>query len=312
MWEPRAGWERLPGAGPSTVGVWRATEDGKPVVVKRLRSPGPHDPLELAEPRHPAYWRRAADVALAGIVQSSPGLRGPALVSAEEDHEGITLVQGWVPQTDNPGLFLARALGRFAGADPPGVPWAARDQLERRLDQVARRGGWSTLARTPVADWADHLWRHRASYLERLGRLPQVPQHGDPVPANLLGRDGEDVVAVDWATYGSGPVGGDLGYLSLSAREEFEPLVTAYLDGLSRDGTAHDADEVRFGARAVAAYTVLTRADWALSRVASGEGALAAKFRHPSVAPYLRDLQRHLEQLEALVTGPRTPGTRRP
>lgn len=303
MWEPRAGWERLLGAGPSTVGVWRATEGGEPVVVKRLRSPGPHDPLELSDPRHPAYWRRAADVALSGLVDRTPGLRGPSLVDAEEDDEGLTLVLAWVPQVDNPGLFLARGLGRFAGSGLPDTPWATRDQLERRLDQVARRGGWGTLARTPVADWADHLWRHRDSYLARLARLPQVPQHGDPVPGNLLGRQGEDVVAVDWATYGNGPLGGDLGYLSLSTREELGPLVTAYRDGLAHQGTEHDPEDVLFGARVVAAYTVLTRADWALGRVVPGEGALAAKFRHPSVAPYLRDLQRQLEHLEALVTG---------
>ena len=64
-----------------------------------------------------------------------------------------------------------------------------------------------------------------------------MPQHGDPVPANLPGRDGDDVVAVDWATLGHGPVGADLGYHALSAREEFEPLLDAYLMGLP-DGLA--------------------------------------------------------------------------
>jgi hypothetical protein len=35
--------------------------------------------------------------------------------------------------------------------------------------------------------------------------------------------------------------------------------------------------------------------------VAGGEGALAAKYRHPSVAPYLRALQRQFPLIEALL-----------
>jgi hypothetical protein len=177
---------------------------------------------------------------------------------------------------------------------------------------VERRGGWTTLARTTAADVAAHLWSRREVVLARLEALPQVPQHGDPVPTNLIGRaqagegtddvlDGrpDDVVAVDWSAYGRGPVGADLGYLSLSAREDFAPLLEAYVGGLPAGlATAEEAGE---GARAMAVYTVLTRADWALARVADGEGALAGKYRHPSVAPYLLAMQRQLPQIETLV-----------
>ena len=40
---------------------------------------------------------------------------------------------------------------------------------------------------------------------------------------------------------------------------------------------------------------------WALARVAEGDGALAGKFRHPSVAPYIRAMQRQVTQIEALL-----------
>ena len=73
-----------------------------------------------------------------------------------------------------------------------------------------------------------------------------------------------------------------------SAREAPEPLLDAYLLGLRRRRRVATAEEVRLGARVVAAYTAVSRAEWALARVAGGEGALAGKFRHPSVAPYLR------------------------
>jgi hypothetical protein len=106
-------------------------------------------------------------------------------------------------------------------------------------------------------------------------------------------------VAIDWSTVGTGPVGGDLGYFALSAREAFEPLVEAYLGDLPAGAASRD--EVELGARVTAVFTVLTRAEWALARVAHGEGALAGKYRHPSVAPYLRALQRQFPQIEALL-----------
>jgi Ser/Thr protein kinase RdoA (MazF antagonist) len=218
-----------------------------------------------------------------------------------EDVEGITITEDWVEDAAVNGLFAAHALGRFAGTPVPDVPWLARDQLRDRLRRTERRGGWPTLGRTTVADVAEHLWARRETHLARLDALPQVLQHGDPTPANLPGREGDDVVAIDWSCLGTGPVGGDLGYYLLSAREGFDPLLEAYLMGLP-DGLA-TAEEVALGARVVAVYTALSRAEWALSRVAKGEGALAGKFRHPAVAPHLRALQRQFPLIEVLMAG---------
>lgn len=304
MWQPAPGWQPLPGgASVSTVGVWAAVEGGRDVVVKRLARPGPDDPPELADPRSSAWWRRPAEVGLAGSVLASPGLRGPALVRCEEDDDGLVLVHERAGGSAAvPGLFVAACLGRFAGAELDDPGWLARGQLRERLARVERRGGWRSLARTTVADVADHLWRRRASMLARLDALPQVAQHGDPVPGNLVGVDPEDrscCVAVDWATLGTGPVGADLGYWSLSSRESFEPLLEAYVDALPA-GLA-DSDDAAYAARVTAVLTVLTRADWALSRVAEGEGALAGKYTHPAVAPHLRAMQRQFPQLEALL-----------
>ncbi|MFZ2501672.1 MAG: phosphotransferase [Nocardioides sp.] len=300
MWQPDPAWTALPGGmGPSTVGVWSAVEGGREVVVKRLEAPAAHDPAELSHPRHFAYWRRASDVALSGIVVDTPGLRAAGLVRAEEDAEGITLVQELVRPTPSNGLFVARALGRFGGVALPPEPWLARSQLRDRIARVARRGGWTTLSRTPVADLAHRLWERREVLLAELDALPQVSQHGDPVPANLPGCLGDDLVAIDWSTLGSGAVGADVGYFALSAKEEFDTLIDAYVDGLP-PGLA-TVDQARSGAQITAVYTVLSRADWALARIAGGEGALAGKFRHPSVAPYLRAMQRQFPQISALL-----------
>jgi hypothetical protein len=302
MWQPEPGWLALPGsAGASTVGVWRTVLGDQPVVVKRLAAPLEHDPAELSNPRHFAYWRRAADVVTSEMVADAPGVRPPRLTAVEEDEEGITLTQEWVEDASLSGLFIAHALGRFAGAHLAPAPWLARNLLRDRMERVERRGGWTTLARTTVADVADHLWSRRAELLAAADALVQVPQHGDPVPANLPGRDADDLIAVDWGTLGTGPVGADLGYYALAAREELEPLLDAYLMGLP-DGLA-TRGEATLGARITAVFTVLNRAEWALARVAGGEGALAGKYRHPSVAPHLRALQRQFPHIEALIEG---------
>jgi aminoglycoside phosphotransferase (APT) family kinase protein len=207
------------------------------------------------------------------------------------------------------GLFLAHALGRFAAADLGERPWLAHHLLRSRLARVARRRGWPTLARTGAADLADSLWTRREHFLQKYEGLPQVAHHGDVATGNLRGRDGDVVVAIDWQSLGIGPIGTDLGLLMASAREAPEPLFDAYLLGLadadpgSTASTAPvpTADDVRLGARIVAAYTAVSRAEWALARVSGGEGALASKFRHPSVAPYLRALERVAEEIDTLL-----------
>ncbi len=111
----------------------------------------------------------------------------------------------------------------------------------------------------------------------------QVPQHGDATPTNLLGREGDDVLAIDWATLGTGPVGADLGYYALAAREDLEPLLDAYLLGMP-DGLA-TAEEVTLGARVTAVFTVLNRAEWALARAADRRGRAGRQVPAPSGRP---------------------------
>lgn len=299
MWQPEPGWHPMRGGtGTSTVGLWRASIGDRAVVVKRLAVPDRRDPPELSDPRHFAYWRREADVASFRLLDGAPGV---ALAATEviEDAEGITLITDWVEDAANSGLFVAHALGRFAGADLAHVRWLARNQLRDRLARVDRHGGWPTLERTTVADVAEALWRRRSTFLDELDALPQVARHGDPTPTNLPGRDGDLLVALDWACLGYGAAGADLGLYLLPAREEFEPLLDAYLLGLPA-GLA-TREQVARAARITAVYTALTRAEWALARVAGGEGPLVAKFRHPAVAPHLRALQRQFPAIEALL-----------
>jgi hypothetical protein len=293
-WQPEPGWVPVPG-GPASTGVWLADLPQRRVVVKRLTSPEPDD-TEALRPRSASYWRREAEVAVSGLLDGAIGLRAAQVLRVEEDDAGITIWSARVADAQSNGLFLAHALGSFATVAVDERPWLARNVLAGRLARFESRGGWPTLARTTVADVADRLWRRRGHHLATLDALPQVLTHGDATPRNLLGRDGDDVVAVDWSTLGTGAVGTDLGYLALSAREDLEALLSAYADRWGRS-----PEEARAGATVTAGYTALCRAEWALARVAAGPGALAGKYRHPAVAPYLRSLQRLFPQLEALL-----------
>lgn len=303
MWEPDPSWTRLrSGGGGSTVGLWSAEADGRRWVVKRLAPPD--DPV-LHDPRHAGYWRREAEVAMHADRFAGPGLVLPAVRRVDEDAGGVTIWFEDVPGPPPTALFAARALGAFAAGPPPDLPWASRSLLAGRLSMAEVRGGWPTLRRTTLADVSEALWSRRGHWLDRLAAGRQGPVHGDVTPGNLLGSRGEDVVAVDWQCFGAGPVGADLGYYALSCREDFDVLLDAFLDGVATvddsPPTASAREEVVAAARVTAVYTALSRAEWVLSVAARGEGALAGKYRHPSVAPHLRTLQQQLPRIEALL-----------
>lgn len=300
MWRPDPAWERIPGGRSSlTIGLWRVEDDSGSWIVKRVAAPGPDDPVELEIPAHPGYWRRELEVAR--WEATTRGLVRPGTARVETDGGGFTLWTPVVEPRPTPALMIARCLGRFAGTGLPDEPWISRQLLSQRIHLAEVRGGWPTLARTALADLADLLWRRRTGMLQRYDALPQHAAHGDVVPRNLVAARDDDVVAVDWGQLGLAPAGADLGYFALSSRIDLDVLLEAHARGLAEAGVDADPDDVRFAARVMLVYTVVAQAEWALARVATGEGALAGKLRHPAVAPYLRALERALPHLEALI-----------
>ncbi|HZX07400.1 aminoglycoside phosphotransferase family protein [Kribbella sp.] len=246
-WQPSPDWTPLTaGTGQATGGVWRTPSAE---VVKRL-VPG------VTDPRHHAYWERQALVAESGVVACTPGLRAPACTGVQRDADGITLRMAYTPPYDWSPEALAAALGRFAASSVAEPAWGARDVLRDRLRTVERRGGWAALGGLSTPAIAE-LWRRREAALDVLDALPRVPTHGDAHPVNLLGRDGDEVVAIDWEQFGLGPAGFDLGYLLLGT--------DAPLDAVVEDGAA------RCGAVLVAAYTGVSRAAWALGQPEPGD-----------------------------------------
>ena len=118
-------------------------------------------------------------------------------------------------------------------------------------------------------------------------------------PANLPGRDGDDVVAIDWGDLGTGPVGHDLGLWALTVREDFEPLLAAYADGPARPRAG---DAAAPGARITAVYTALSRARLGAAPGRRRRGRAGGEVPPPERrAVRQRRMQRQATQIEALL-----------
>jgi hypothetical protein len=236
------------------------------MVAKRL-VPG------VEWPGHYAYWRRQAEVAGSGVVEETIGLRAPRCVKVDSDPGGVTVWSAAVSAVSIEPVELARALGRFGLNEFEPAEWFARRILRDRLSGDERAAGWARLVledRLPAGLRRDCgvLWERRYELMDALDRLPQQVVHGDAHPVNLLGRDGDEVVAVDWEQFGVGPLGFDLGYLVVSTEAAIDGLLTEYQSG-SRSRWPSEA--VRRGAVLTAAITVVARAAWSLSQDERGD-----------------------------------------
>ena len=214
IWSPEPGWSRSAGGGPSTVGVWR-TVGGRRGRGQAAGAPSEHDPPELSDPRHFAYWRRAADVVTSGVVLQTPGLRAPRAArrgGRGRHHGGTPRVEDEHAQGLSP---RARSGGSRVPRSRPARAWREISS-EGAAGPGEHRGGWPTLAWTTVADVADHLGHRREAQAARLHPRPEAaarrPGAGEPP-----GRVADDVVAIDWCTLGWGR------WVPTSATSHFNP-----------------------------------------------------------------------------------------
>src|SRR5690348_11935661 len=294
MWQPEPGWVEVSGGhGPSTLGVWRVD---KSWIVKRISAPGVDDPPELHRAESPRFWRREAEFALAGMPLK--GVAAPDVHRLDEDDEGYALWSSAHDRTLVEPTRVAQAFAELAMTEAEPAAWHAVDHLREKVAQAEAHDGWPTLARTTIADLADALWSRRRSVLDRLEAMPRVLSHGDAVQANVLCVHGGHTIMIDWGSFGWSAPGEDLGLYALSAGCDLDRMVWHYTETGSDLASYED---VLWAAQVVIAFTVVGRAEWVLARVAPGEGALANKYRHPAVAPYLRALQNQIPTIEAVL-----------
>ena len=246
------------------------------VVLKILTAPA-----DQTSASGVGYWKRELLLAQSALLANLPGpVSAPRFYRVSEE-DGL----GWIwmehiqatsgqPWTQNEYAFAARQLGQwngtYLGGTPlPDAPWLSKDHY---------RGWVAGYERGVEAGWGNPLFRRRLSsaaqsrylalsadrerFFSALDGLPQVFCHFDFGRRNLFVRQGlnyrPELVVIDWALCGNGPMGGDLcALVGMSALHlEYDPAtapqmaataVEAYLAGLRDAGWTGAPDLVRLG-----------------------------------------------------------------
>ncbi len=284
------------GRGAATAGLFRlagtAHDGGQRLawsLILKVLSPAPPASEDVS---HPLYWRREALAFGSGLLADLPGYLRAVRCYAVVDQPGGSCWLWLEDAQDTYGYAwplaayrrAANALGQFNGAylaqrGLPDHPWLARDTSPRGVlnayawvrDLAADPAVWRS---PPVADAFPRvlagrllrLWDERARLLAVVEAMPYTLCHGDAWRGNLFasrpaGPAGQ-LVAIDWAYVGRGPVGADAGDLlapgfglcavqadRLAAVER--AVCEGYLAGLRRAGWDGDPAQVR---RAVIAF----------------------------------------------------------
>ena len=257
--------------------------DGGTLVHKRLQKPVPAaTPTDgwaaSRDRRHWNYWRREAEAYRHDALRSSlagTGLGMPA-ADIEEDPYGVDLWLEDVAGTSGMEFTLAdhaavaAGLGRRQAAGPLVTPWTSERFLraystsrpvpwqvlddDAAWDQPLIRSAWPAGLRT---GWA-RLIAHRTQLLAVMEHLPRTRSHLDVWVANEVRRPGGEVVLLDWAFFGDGAVGEDLGnHVPDAVFDLFWPAqelpaldaacFEAYVSGLREAGWRGDERQVRLG-----------------------------------------------------------------
>jgi hypothetical protein len=215
-------------------GLWLFSGDGYDgersgtwsVVLKILQRPEKEAPLSDLW-----YWKRELLWMQSGLMQRLPGpVKGPRFYRGEETPDGAWLWQEYVenrrvnPWTLDDYAFAAHQLGCWNGAYLRGKPLPAEPWFARRHYR-----SWYTEA-DPEKDLQfvlnqryvigesrkryEQLWADREMFYNVLEILPQTFSHFDSQRRNLIIRKGNDerdeLVLVDWAICGFGPLGAEL------------------------------------------------------------------------------------------------------
>jgi hypothetical protein len=221
---------------------------------------------------HWNYWRRELLLFQTGMLDTlPPGLVAPRFYGGRELPGNVSWLwledigdasEPWTPRRYERAAY---DLGRFNGAylvrQPlPRVPWLSRNTA-RQFSAFARE------MLPTIETYLPDVRRHPVirfildsdDILDELERLPLTFCHFDAGAYNLLirhGQDGsEEIVAVDWALAGIGPVGAELSQLTVQPQSTRQvvmqgselALIERYLEGLHDAGWHGKRDLVLFG-----------------------------------------------------------------
>ncbi len=276
----------------ATVGVWRVTLPGGPLVLKQIHcgdSGSPRWPTSV-EPGSNYYWRREAEL-LAPDSRLRAALDGvPGGIRAVRCHGAFDRPDGsvalWLEQLT--GAFgpdwsldryrtcavqLGRTQGALAGSEVLAAPELSRTWLRQYTElhreegePLERPGIFEPSISAGLFDASDQtrmatLWAAQPRLLESAEALPRTLTHFDFHPGNLFDRDGETVV-IDWAYAGVGPIGLDAACLAFEAIFDYHrgPAELPELFDLIADGYATGYAEAggELAAKAVRRAMIIT------------------------------------------------------
>lgn len=195
------------------------------VVLKIVKDPG-----QPSAPAHLWNWKRETLLAQSGLLDGLPGpVRAPRFYGVTQQAGSDWLWSEYIadavtgPWRLENYVFAAHQFGRFnancAQLPVPDAPWLCRAHARGWVEGLSPLHAWENpyVQRFFVPELqirAGRLWAERERFYDALSRLPQVFSHFDAQRRNLLTRRGdagaEEIVAVDWALCGLGPIGGDL------------------------------------------------------------------------------------------------------
>lgn len=223
------------------------------------------------------YWKRELLMVQSGLLERLPGpVKAPRFYRVEETPDGAWLWQEHIEnqRSNSWGLddyaFAARQLGLWngaylCGAPLPDEPWLTRKHYRSWYSETNPEQDFQFVLNQKyifgdTRNRYERLWADREIFYRVLETLPQIFSHFDSQRRNLFIRkvsdERDELVLVDWAVCGFGPLGAELfsligmsaALLEWSPSEVVQLDQTAfgsYLQGLSEAGWSGNADAIR-------------------------------------------------------------------
>lgn len=257
IWKVTAEHQRS--AGPSAALVKRtggAFLGGSPVWAHRL------------DPSDPQWWGREAQFYMSSLASSGWPADARAARGQVDEHDGCADL--WLEEVHSipAGLDVCRVAvaglahwqlaHREANESWLATNWIATHVSRQAVENEQTLGhpAWHSLIERGLnpglRDWVKTRVMTSADVSGQLAALPQMLTHHDFHEHNIGTVDGE-VVIIDWAYVGWGPVGHDVGHLALSLAQSggvdladaWALLEQEYCDALSHAGWSGDLQVVR-------------------------------------------------------------------
>jgi hypothetical protein len=270
-------------------------------VLKVLNDP--HDRCQKRDEW--CYWKRELLAFESGMLANLPeAVRVPHCYGVTEHQDsGWIWMEEIVPSTDPHWSMehyhlaarqAGRVAGSFLGSLPlPDQPWLSASFYRSALDDGTR---WAAFMdetssvnawQSPIVQQAfsdslrsrvKRIWREKQRIFDTFDRLPQVLCHYDFHRRNLMIRENTDglqeLIALDWAFCGLGPIGADIAELVGGSTYYFEvepaqlpdfeeTVLDGYLAGLHDSGWDGDMSLARLGyLSAIALWSGATLPGW--------------------------------------------------